>query len=165
MKPMNSTLKLSFILAAIISLTSFSLQAQNLPESGSIGLRANFTGQASIELPYMLNDNLSLAPYLAINSTQDQSTNFSLGVRPRYYVSQDRALATYVTGTLGFSNTSFSNNNINSVTNFDLGIGYGAEYFFSDQFSVSTDANLGTRFGDSDTNISTLARVSASIYF
>lgn len=162
---MNSIIKLSSMLAVVLSLTAFTLHAQNVPESGSLGLRANFTGQASIEVPYMLNDELSLAPYLAINSTQDQSTNFSLGVRPRFYVNQNRALATYVTGTLGFSNTSFSNNNINSVTNFDLGIGYGAEYFFSDQFSVSTDANLGTRFGDSDTNISTLARVSASIYF
>lgn len=162
---MKSIIRLSFIFSVIASISTITLYAQNIPESGSLGLRANFTGQASIEVPYMLNEKLSLAPYLAINSTQDQSTNFALGVRPRYYVSQDRAIATYVTGALGFSNTSFSNNNINSVTNFDLGIGYGAEYFVSNQFSVSADANLGTRFGDSDTNIATSARVSASIYF
>jgi hypothetical protein len=162
---MKSITKLSFILAVIISFTTVPLQAQNIPETGSIGLRANFTGQTTIEVPYMLNEELSLAPYLGINSTQDQSTNFSLGLRPRYYMSQDRSLATYFTGTLGFSNTSFSNNNINSVTNFNLGIGYGAEYFFSDQFSISSDANLGTRFGDSDTTIATSARISASIYF
>jgi hypothetical protein len=162
---MKLMIKQGSILAVIMMLTSIMAQSQNLPESGNVGLRANFTGQASIEVPYMLNDTFSLAPYLSLNSTKDQSTNFSLGIRPRYYTNQDRALATYITGTLGFSNTSFSNSNINSVTNFDLGIGYGAEYFFSDQFSVSSDANLGTRFGDSDTNISTIARVSASIYF
>lgn len=162
---MNSLKKQFSVLATILLISSITVQAQNLPESGDIGLRASFTGQASIEVPYMLNDTFSLAPYLALNSTQDQSTNFGLGIRPRYYTSQNQALATYLTGTLGFSNTSFSNSNINSITNFDLGIGYGAEYFFSDQFSISTDANLGTRFGDSDTNISTSARVSASIYF
>lgn len=162
---MKPIIKQSSLLAIILSLTTLSLNAQNVPESGTLGLRANFTGQTSIEIPYMLNDDLSLAPYLSINSTQDQSTNFTLGIRPRYYVSQDRSLATYVTGTLGFSNTSFSNNAVNSVTNFDLGIGYGAEYFLSQQLSISTDANLGTRFGDSNTNISTLARVSASLYF
>lgn len=162
MKPIT---KLSFLIAVLISFTNVSLQAQSIPEEGSLGLRANFTGQPAIEVPYMLNDKLSLAPFLGLNSTQDQSTDFSLGVRPRYYVSQDRSLATYVTGTLGFSNTSFSNNNLNSVTNFDLGIGYGAEYFLSDQFSISSDANLGTRFGDSATNIATSARISASIYF
>ncbi|MFP8488236.1 outer membrane beta-barrel protein [Gracilimonas sp. Q87] len=162
---MKSITKLSFLIAVLISFTTVSLQAQSIPEEGSLGLRANFTGQTAIEVPYMLNDKLSLAPFLGLNSTQDQSTNFSLGVRPRYYFSQDRSLATYVTGALGFSNTSFSNNNINSVTNFDLMIGYGAEYFFSDQLSISSDANLGTRFGDSATNIATSARISASVYF
>lgn len=148
-----------------VSLFSASLLAQNVPESGTIGLRANFVGQTAIEVPYMLNDKLSLAPYFGLNSVQDQSTNFTLGVRPRYYMSEDRALATYVTGAIGLSNTSFDNNNVNSVTNFNLAIGYGAEYFFSDQFSISSDANLGTGFGDSNTNISTQARISASIYF
>ncbi|MDZ7806804.1 MAG: outer membrane beta-barrel protein [Gracilimonas sp.] len=162
---MKTITNLSFVFAVILSVTAIQLQAQDIPESGSIGLRANFTGQPTIEVPYMLNEELSLAPYIGINSTQDQSTNFSIGVRPRYYMSQDRSLATYITGALGFSNTSFSNNNINSVTNFNLGIGYGAEYFFTDQFSVSSDANLGTRFGDSDTNVATSARISASIYF
>lgn len=156
--------KVCTILFGIILGFSFSAQAQSIPETGSFGIRANLTGQNSIEMPYMLNESLSLAPYLGFSTTQDQSTNVSVGIRPRYYASTSNALSTYFTGTLGFTNTSFSNTN-NSVTDFNLGVGYGAEYFFSNQFSVSADANLNSRFGDSATNLSTGARVSATFYF
>lgn len=158
----NIITKIGFV--ALFSMLTLTIQAQNLPETGSLGLRANLTGQGTIELPYMLNDELSLAPFIGLNSTEDQTTNFTIGVRPRYYVSTGNSIATYATGTFGISNTSFANAN-NSITDFNLGIGYGAEYFFSNRFSVSADANLNTRFGDSATNIATAARVSASVYF
>ncbi|MBD3615828.1 MAG: outer membrane beta-barrel protein [Gracilimonas sp.] len=148
----------------ILSILTIAVQAQSIPDEGTVGLRANFTGQTSIEVPYMLNQSFSLAPYIGINSTQDQTTNIAIGIRPRFYTGMTNAISPYFTGTLGFSNTSFSNVN-NSVTDFNLGVGYGAEYFFSDQFSVSADGNLNLLFGDSATNFSTMARVSASIYF
>ncbi|WP_421774530.1 outer membrane beta-barrel protein [Gracilimonas sp.] len=156
--------KVCTILCGIILGVSFSAQAQSIPETGSFGIRANLTGQNSIEMPYMLNESFSLAPYIGFSTTQDQSTNVGIGIRPRYYTSTSNALSTYFTGTLGFTNTSFSNAN-NSITDFNLGVGYGAEYFFSDQFSISADANLNSRFGDSATNLSTGARVSATFYF
>jgi hypothetical protein len=156
--------KVCTILFGIILGFSFTAQAQSIPEIGSFGIRANLSGQNSIEIPYMFNESLSLAPYIGFNTTQDQSTNIGIGIRPRYYASSSNALSTYFTGTLGFTNTSFSNAN-NSITDFNLGVGYGAEYFFSDQLSVSADANLNSRFGDSATNLSTAARVSATFYF
>ncbi|MEQ8525453.1 outer membrane beta-barrel protein [Gracilimonas sp.] len=156
--------KVSTILFGIILGFSVTASAQTIPETGSLGIRANITGQNSVEIPYMLNESLSLAPYLRFTTTEDQSTSIGIGIRPRYYTGSSNALSTYFAGTLGFNNTSFSNNN-NSVTDFMLGVGYGAEYFFSDSFSVSADANLNSRFGDSATNLSTLARVSASFYF
>ena len=143
---------------------SFAVQAQSIPETGDIGIRANLTGQNSIEVPYMFNESLSLAPYLGFSTTEDQTTNIAIGIRPRYYTTSNEALSTYFTGTLGFTNTSFSNTD-NSVTDFNLGVGYGAEYFFSGSFSVSADANLNSRFGDSATNLSTVARVSTTFYF
>jgi hypothetical protein len=157
MKPI--TLFATFMLAF-----SIHTQAQSLPDQGQLGIRANVTGQATIEIPYMLNEDFSLAPYLGLNAVQDQSTSLNIGIRPRYYLGLTNTVATYFTGTLGFANTSFSNTN-SSVTDFTLGVGYGAEYFFSDKFSTSADVNLNSRFGDSATSLFTVARVSASVYF
>jgi hypothetical protein len=154
----------AFFIATIFSLLSVSIQAQSTPKSGSIGLRANITGQTAIEVPYMLNEEFSIAPFLGINATEDQSTNFSIGVRPRYYVTSSTNFGTYATGVVGITNTSISNTN-SSITDFNFGLGYGGEYFFSEQFSVSADGNLMTRFGNSSNNFSTTTRISASIYF
>ncbi len=161
---MNTLFKKSGLLLGLIAFSA-SAHAQNIPETGSFGLRASFTGQTAIEIPYMFNDNLSLAPTIGFNSTEDQQTYITVGVRPRYYMGPlTNNVAAYFTGILGFSNTSFDNSD-SSVTDFNLGVGYGAEYFFSEKFSISADANLNTRFGDSPTNLATSARVSASVYF
>lgn len=154
----------ALFIVTIFSFLAIDIQAQSTPESGSVGLRATITGQTAIEVPYQLNNELSIAPYFGINATEDQSTNFSLGVRPRYYITNANNFATYATGVLGITNTSISNTN-NSITDFNFGLGYGGEYFFSEQFSVSADGNLMTRFGNSSNNFSTMARISASIYF
>ena len=156
--------KICIVFIGLIFGLTINAQAQSLPAEGELGLRANILGQTSIELPYMLNETLSLAPYIGLNTTENQSTNIAVGVRPRYYMGMTSSLATYFAGTLGFSNTSFSNTN-NSVTDFTLGVGYGAEYFFSNQFSISGDANLNSRFGDSATNLSTAVRIGVSFYF
>jgi hypothetical protein len=160
---MNSIIKKTALLI-IITLYSLTLHAQSIPETGNVGIRANITGQTSIEVPYMLNESLSIAPFIGLNATKDQTTNFSLGVRPRYYITNENSFATYATGTLGISNTSLNNANT-SITDFNIGVGYGAEYFFSDHFSVSGDANLNSRVGDSANNLSTAVRISASLYF
>ncbi|HBX67170.1 MAG TPA: hypothetical protein DEG32_13800, partial [Balneolaceae bacterium] len=109
-------------------------------------------------------ESFSLAPYIGFQSTENSTTSLNIGVSPRYYFGISEALATYVTGTLGITNVS-SNNTNNSNTNFNIGAGYGAEYFFSNQFSLSADAGLTSRVGDSPTNIGTVVRVSASFYF
>lgn len=160
---MNSMIKKTglLVLAALFTLT---LHAQSIPEMGNVGIRANITGQTSIEVPYMLNETLSIAPYIGLNAIKDQTTTFSLGVRPRYYTNSENSFATYATGTLGITNTSVNNVNT-SITDFSIGVGYGAEYFFSDHFSISGDANLNSRIGDSANNLSTALRISASFYF
>lgn len=151
-------------LLVLVTLFTLTVHAQSIPEMGNVGIRANITGQTSIEVPYMLNESLSIAPYIGLNATKDQTTNFILGVRPRYYTNSENSLATYVTGTLGITNTSVNNANT-SITDFNIGVGYGAEYFFSDHFSISGDANLNSRIGDSANNLSTALRISASFYF
>lgn len=159
-----SSLSKNICLFIIATLCTLSVNAQSVPNTGNLGIRANITGQTNIEMPYMLNESLSIAPFFGLNSTENQTTNFSLGVRPRYYLNTENAFATYAAGTLGLTNTSVNNANT-SITDFNIGVGYGAEYFFSDHFSVSGDANLNARIGDSANNLSTAVRISASIYF
>jgi hypothetical protein len=67
-------------------------------------------------------------------------------------------------GNLGFNNTSFDAGG--SATFFVLGVGYGAEYFLGNNFSLSADAGITANMGGDITNtIRTGARVSASVYF
>ena len=149
--------------ALILTLT-FTAQAQTTPETGSFGLRASIGGQNAIEVPYMLNETFSIAPYIGFNAVENATTNISFGVNPRYYMGGTDDISTYATGTLGFQNTSFSNTD-NSVFDLNIGIGYGAEYFFNSSFSISGDANLNARFGDSNTSVGTMTRVAVSYYF
>lgn len=159
-----SFLKKQSLLIFMIFGMSWALHAQSLPDQGQIGIRADLTGQPSVEIPYMLNDNLSLAPYFSLNSLQDQFTDFGIGIRPRYYMGIRSALGSYVTGILGLSNESNKVTDT-SVTDFILGAGYGGEYLFSDHFSVSADVNLYANFGDNPNSFGTMARVSATVYF
>ncbi len=151
------------LIGIFIGLTTL-IQAQSLPEQGQLGLRANVNGQSTIEIPYMLNETLSIAPYIGISATQDNFTDINIGIRPRFYLGLRNSFSSYITGVLGFSNRSFSNVN-SSNSNLNLGAGYGIEYFFSNNFSISGDANLTSRFGNDPTQVQTSAQVSATFYF
>ncbi|HBQ59490.1 MAG TPA: hypothetical protein DD671_07645, partial [Balneolaceae bacterium] len=113
---------------------------------------------------YMLNESFSIAPYLGLNAIQDATTNFSFGVSPRFYIDGNEDISTYINGNLGFQNTSFSNTN-SSAFDVDLGVGYGAEFFFNPSFSLSGDVNLNARFGDNANALRTSASVAVSYYF
>jgi hypothetical protein len=84
---------------------------------------------------------------------------------PRYYLSQENPIALYAVGNLGINMTSPNNSNVSSTNDFVLGAGYGAEFFFAKRFSFSTDVNLNLRAGDSQTQLNTAARISATVYF
>lgn len=154
----------------VIALCSFlavslTTQAQTVPAENSFGIRASINStQGTLLVPIMLTSELSVAPYIGFTAIENQSTNFNIGVSPRYYLGGSNGITTYATGNLGINTTSFSNTN-SSVTDAQLGVGYGAEYFFNDSFSISADGNLNARFGNSATRVSTSAVVSASFYF
>jgi hypothetical protein len=151
------------LLFAFTALTT-AVYAQTTPEEGSLGIRSTIGGQTSIEVPYQLNDKLSIAPAVTFAGVENTSTTFGLGILPRYYTSSENSLSTYVMGNLGFNNTSFDAGG--SATFFVLGVGYGAEYFLSGNFSMSADAGLTANMGGDITNtIRTGARVSATVYF
>ncbi|MEQ9280357.1 MAG: hypothetical protein RLN83_12740 [Balneola sp.] len=159
---MKSITKIAFIALALATITT-SVFAQGIPEEGSLGIRSTIGSQAAIEVPYQLNENLSIAPALTILTVDGGTNSIGLAVIPRYYASTIESLNTYVTGSLGFRNQSFDAGG--SATDITLAIGYGAEYFLSSNFSFSTDANLNVRTGDSTDSFFTSARVSASVYF
>ena len=120
--------------------------------------------QTAIEVPYQVNENLSIAPAITLIGVETTSTTFGLGFLPRYYTSTKNSLSTYIMGNLGFNNTSFDAGG--SATFFVMGAGYGAEYFLVNYFSLSVDAGLTANMGGDITNtLSTDARISASVYF
>lgn len=160
---MKSITKFTFIVLALASINTTAF-AQGTPEEGSLGIRSTIGGQTAIELPYQLNEKLSIAPALSLVGIENTSTTFGLGILPRYYINTENSLSTYFMGNLGFNNTSFDSGG--SATFFVLGIGYGAEYFFGNNFSISADAGLTANMGGDITNtLRTGARVSASVYF
>lgn len=151
------------LLFAFSALTTATF-AQTTPEVGSLGIRSTIGGQTAIEVPYQLNEQLSIAPAITFVGIADNSTTFGLGILPRYYTSTENSLSTYFMGNLGFNNTSFDAGG--SATFFVLGVGYGAEYFLANNFSLSADAGITANMGDDITNtLRTGARVSASVYF
>lgn len=153
-----------FILLFAFSALTTATFAQTIPEVGSLGIRSSIGGQTAIEVPYQLNEQLSIAPAITFVGVEDNSTTFGLGVLPRYYMSTESSLSTYVMGNLGFNNTSFDAGG--SATFFVLGVGYGAEYFLTNNFSLSADAGITANMGGDITNtLRTGARVSASVYF
>lgn len=160
---MKSISKISSIILLFAAITT-STFAQGPPEEGSLGIRSTIGGQTAIELPYQLNEQLSIAPSISLVGVENTSTTIGFGILPRYYTSTNNALSTYFMGNLGFNNTSFDTGG--SATFFVLGAGYGAEYFFGSNFSISADAGLTANMGGDITNtIRTGARVSASVYF
>ncbi len=140
------------------------INAQTTPEEGSFGVRSTIGGQTAIEVPYQLNESLSIAPALTFQGVENTSTTIGLAIMPRYYTGTQGSLSTYFMGNLGFNNTSFDAGGSNTF--FVLGAGYGAEYFLGDNFSLSADAGLTANLGGDITNVlRTGARVSASVYF
>lgn len=156
--------KYPILILLVLTITSVDAVSQNLPEAGSIGLRASFFGQSSIEVPYMLNESVSLAPALGFSSVENSTTNIQIGVRPRFYMQTIGTLLPYVSGNLTID---IQSNKITdtSTTDILLGVGYGGEYFFSESFSLSAEGGLNLRTGDNSTSFGTGARVSASVYF
>lgn len=164
--------KIAIVTATLLFAFSLNTHAQLLPDTGTLGIRANLAGQVNIEVPYMLNETLSIAPYLGFNiigdsnsNVEDGSKTISAGVMPRYYLSQENPIALYAVGNLGINTFSPNASGASSNTNFVLGVGYGAEFFFAKRFSFSTDVNLNLRTGDSQTQLGTAARISATVYF
>lgn len=163
MEKMKSLIKSTLAIFTLVVITG-NLFAQTTLEEGTLGVRSTIGGQGSIEVPYQLNETLSIAPAITFVSTENTSTTIGIAVIPRYYTGTEGSVSTYFMGNLGFSNTSFDAGG--SASFFTLGIGYGAEYFFSGKFSISADAGLTANMSDDITNtIRSGARVSASVYF
>lgn len=150
-------------LAVFFSLP-LTVQAQTVPETGTLGLRTSFSNQVTIEVPYMFNETLSIAPVVGFRSVEDASTNFIVGVRPRYYMQTAGSLLPFVSGNLLLN---VNNNKVidETFTDINLGAGYGGEYFISDAFSVSAEATLNLLVGDSQNTFTTGAMASVSVYF
>jgi hypothetical protein len=142
-----------------------------------IGLSGSIQGnQFGILIPMWLEERFVLAPAFDLKFAEGVGTDLSIGLVPRWYLN-DEILAPYFGIKIGtIINIPSSKNEIDTDTKADIvgGIAFGAEYFFTDRFSLGVEAQgnftksdkKSNRFGNPDgINFNTATMVSATIYF
>lgn len=139
------------------------VNAQNVPDEGSVGLTASFQGQGlDIQVPYWIQQNLVLAPLAGIQSVENNYTRIRLGVKPKFYQTIGNDFASYFSGLVAFEH--FDPAAGDSDVTVNLGGGFGGEYFFSSHFSLGVEALLDIRLNGQN-SLRTGAALNGSIYF
>ncbi len=150
------------------------LFSQNTPRVGLSGTVQS--DQFGISVPVWLSENFALAPSIGILYAEKVSTDFAIGLASRFYFSTE-GLAPYFALNVGTAIKIPSDDNImeeDIMVDFIFGLGYGAEYFISDHFSLGVEAQLNltksdensNRFGNpGGVNINTATMITATIYF
>ena len=169
---------LSIIFIAI-SVTIFCQEDQKTDQKidRNVGLSASIqSSQYGIMIPFWLSDKFVLAPAFDFKYVEKVTTDFSIGIVPRFYFKTEK-----VSPYLGFKfgaaiNKPSSKNTIDKGKTVDIlaGVAFGAEYFFDKNFSVGIEAEgnftksdeNSQRFGNpGGVNFNTATMVSATIYF
>lgn len=161
----------TFSFAAI--LFAYSLFGQ---EKRSIGLSGSLqSNQLGISLPIWVTKNVVIAPVFQIASAQNIGTDFAIGIVPRYYFKTEK-VSPYIGLKAGIANFNPSSKNLIDKSSKDIivGLAGGAEYFFTEKFSMGVEAQLNFtksgidsyRFGNPDgMNFNTATMISATVYF
>lgn len=159
----------------ILLFLSLGLSAQqaNNTKKGSTGLSALFQGsQFGIAVPYWTSEKFAIIPNLSIIHVSDIASDISLGSGFRFYKKRNQSLYSY----FAINTAILANFPSTGSSLFDaqLGIGYGGEYFLSDNFSFGIEAQLNAALSDDNSNrfnnpggytINTSALLFATIYF
>jgi hypothetical protein len=150
-----------FLLLSFLMLgTAQTVQSQNVPGEGTLGIQASIqSGQSDLLFPYRLSSDLSIAPLIGFNSVEDQGSNFRVGVKPQFYRDIGSNFATYIGG-LGIIRIDSND----SDTSFVLGFNGGGEYYLSNRFSLGVEGQINLTIDDRNA-IGTGAAVAATYYF
>ena len=169
----KSLLVLSLLFAVILA------SAQTTRKTGlSAGIQGK---QFDILVPLRLTENFALVPSLGLTYAEKASTDIVAGLAARFYT-RNTKLSPYFTLRAGIGANKPADQEvgfgqvIEGEYRYDImgGVGYGAEYFFDEHFSMGVEAQLNLaksdknsfRFGNPDRiNINTGAMATATIYF
>jgi hypothetical protein len=104
---------------------------------------------AALGAKYMISDNMALRAALGIvniSSGGGSTTAYDLGVGFEYHFGGKGGVSPYVGAQVGYSGGSFSGGGT-APTDFGLNGVFGAEYFFSSNFSAAGELSLGFNSG------------------
>lgn len=160
----------NFIALSMLLLCTTIVKAQ---EKKSWGVTANIqSSQFEFLLPIWVSETATLSPSVSFIAAQDGGSDLSLGLSPRFYLSDPIEAVPFVSfrggAIIGIPNSG------DAIVDFLAGFGGGAEYFFNSNLSVGielqgnfTISDEGSfRFGNpGNINFNTATSLTASIFF
>jgi hypothetical protein len=162
-------MKKAFLLLSIIFIST-NIFAQ---EEKSWGVTANIqSSQFEFLLPIWVSETATLSPSVSFIAAQDGGSDLSLGLSPKFYLSDPVEAVPFVSfrggAIIGIPNSG------DAIVDFLAGFGGGAEYFFNSSlsvgielqgnFTISDEGSL--RFGNpGNVNFNTATSLTASIFF
>lgn len=153
----------------VVLLFSFAYPTASQLKKGSLGLTTSILESPNLGMAYAASENMRLAVFLGFSSSKDsigRTSTFHVGTSLWRYMSASDGLATFAGGSIGVDTRSTPD-----VTSSSLGITglYGAEYWFSPQFSAHGLLQLhfvtGKDAGASISTFFTSAQTGVTWYF
>ena len=162
-------MKKTFLILSIIFISTniFAQEERNWGVTASIQ-----SSQFEFLLPIWVSETATLSPSVSFIAAQDGGSDLSLGLSPKFYLSDPVEAVPFVSfrggAIIGFPNSG------DAIVDFLAGFGGGAEYFFNSSLSVGielqgnfTISDEGSfRFGNpGNINFNTATSLTASIFF
>ncbi len=159
--------KLMLVLVALVAFT-IAVEAQAAPKSGQFGMQTavtftsttfsptgtNFSSPSGdIGVKYMITDVIGIRGALGF-ANSSAGTGFDIAAGFEYHLAGKGGVSPYAGAQLSYSGSSVSGGG-GAPSNFGLSAVFGAEYFFSSNFSWGGEAQLGFRSASDGTTSQT----------
>jgi len=163
-------LYLTSIIVLIIFVTPVSSQEKT--NTHQIGFSASLQdNQFDFLIPIWIGSRTTIAPSFGLTWIQDAGTDIHFGLEPKFYLSSNK-LSPFISFRAALLRAIPSVGD--GVTDWLLGLSFGGEYFFDENFSIGIESQLNytisdkksTRFGNpGKSNLNTATAIFASVYF
>jgi len=158
---------------SILTILLFSTILVHAQEERTWGVTGSIqSSQFEFLLPIWVSETATLSPSVSFIAAQDGGSDLSLGLNPKFYLSETVEAVPFVSvrggAVFGIPNSG------DTIIDFIFGAGFGGEYFFKPKFSVGielqgnfTISDEGSlRFGNpGNVNFNTATSLTTSIYF
>jgi hypothetical protein len=147
-------MKRLLVVILVVAAVSTAAFAQGAPRKGAFGIQTAVIittsgfgpgASGSLGAKYMVTDAIGLRAALGIlNSSSGgaSTTGYDLGAGFEYHLAGKGGVSPYLGAELGYSGASFSGGGT-TPSSFAVNAVFGAEYFFSSNFSWGGEAQLG----------------------